>query len=197
MALDLDPAHLPTLAALRVIAIDAADWDRAARYLDQEQINTEAPRARASLLVELGKLRDEMLGEHEQAVQAYELALQSDPDNEDAAMPLVNEYMNTEQWPRAEPLAEMLAKKAASASAASSTACRTQLRQGARRAQQERAGCRPGPAPPVDLTDQETIWEQLATFFFEKLVLHLLIGTVLLDWILENGRMSRYPVSVP
>ena len=112
MALDLDPAHLATLAALRVIAVDAADWDRAARYLDQEQMNTEAPRARARLLVELGKLRDEMLGEHDQAVQAYELALQSDPDNEDAALPLVNDYVATEQWQRAEPLAEMLAKKA-------------------------------------------------------------------------------------
>lgn len=111
MALDLDPAHLPTLAALRVIAIDNADWDRAARFLDQEQQNTEAPRARARLLVELGKLRDEMLGEHDLAVQAYELALQSDADNEDAAMPLLTEYVNTEKWWRAEPLAEMLVKK--------------------------------------------------------------------------------------
>lgn len=111
MALDLDPAHVPTLAALRVIAIDAADWDRAARYLDQEQMNTEAPRAKAKLLVELGKLRDEMLGEHDLAVQAYELALSSDGDNEDAAMPLVTEYVNTTQWQRAKPLAEMLAKK--------------------------------------------------------------------------------------
>ena len=111
MALDLDPAHLPTLAALRIIAIDSADWDRAARYLDQEQMNTEAPRARAKLLVELGKLREEMLGEHDLAVQAYELALQCDGDNEDAALPLVNEYVTTEQWSKAEPLAEMLAKK--------------------------------------------------------------------------------------
>jgi tetratricopeptide (TPR) repeat protein len=112
MALDLDPTHLPTLAALRVIAIDSADWDRAARYLDQEQVNTEAPRAKAKLLVELGKLRDEMLGEHEMAVQAYELALASDGDNEEAALPLVNEYVATQQWQRAEPLAELLAKKA-------------------------------------------------------------------------------------
>ncbi|MEJ7733906.1 MAG: tetratricopeptide repeat protein, partial [Polyangiaceae bacterium] len=112
MALDLEPSHLPTLAALRVIAIDAADWDRAARYLDQEQLNTEAPRARARLLVELGKLRDEMLGEHDAAVNAYELALQSDHDNEDAALPLLEEYVATEQWQKGEPLAEMLAKKA-------------------------------------------------------------------------------------
>jgi tetratricopeptide (TPR) repeat protein len=111
MALDLDPTHLPTLAALRVIAVDSADWDRAARYLDQEQLNTPTPRARARLLVELGKLREEMIGEHELAIQAYELALQCDPDNEDAAMPLCAEYVATEQWERAELLAEMLAKK--------------------------------------------------------------------------------------
>ncbi|APR78089.1 TPR domain protein [Minicystis rosea] len=111
MALDLDPTHLPTLSALRVIAVDSADWDRAARYLDQEQMNTEAPRAKAKLLVELGKLREEMLGEHDLAVQAYEMALASDGDNEDAALPLVNEYVNTTQWGRARPLAEMLARK--------------------------------------------------------------------------------------
>jgi tetratricopeptide (TPR) repeat protein len=111
MALDLDPAHLPSLAALRTIAIDEADWDRAARYLEQEQMNTQAPRARAKLLVELGKLRDEMLSEHELAVQAYELAMQCDEDCEEAALPLVEEYIRAERWPEAEPLAEMLVKK--------------------------------------------------------------------------------------
>jgi tetratricopeptide (TPR) repeat protein len=111
MALDLDPTHLPTLAALRTIAIDESDWDRAARYLEQEQANTQAPRARAKLLVELGKLRDEMLSEHELAVQAYELAIQSDPDSEEAALPLVEEYIRTERWQQAEPLAELLVKK--------------------------------------------------------------------------------------
>ena len=158
MALDLDPTHLPTLAALRVIAIDAADWDRAARYLDQEQMNTEAPRARAKLLVELGKLRDEMLGEHEQAVQAYELALSSDPDNEDAALPLVNEYVATQQWPRAEPLAEMLAKKSGKRERAEQHRLQNTLGQvlsalgkneGALKAYQT--------ALQLDLTDHETI----------------------------------------
>src|SRR5690606_1734191 len=59
MALDLDPKHAPSLAALRTIAVDEADWDAACRYLDQEQENTELPRQRARLLVELGKIRDE------------------------------------------------------------------------------------------------------------------------------------------
>ncbi len=112
MALDLDPSHLLTLAALRTIAVDEADWARAERYLDQEQANTQAPRARAKLLVELGKLRDDQLSEHESAVEAYELAMQSDEDCEDAALPLVEEYVRTERWVQAEPLAEMLVRKA-------------------------------------------------------------------------------------
>jgi tetratricopeptide (TPR) repeat protein len=111
MALDLDPTHLPTLAQLRTIAIDESDWDRAARYLEQEQLNTQAPRARARLLVELGKLRDDMLGEHDLAVQAYELAIQCDEDCEEAALPLVEEYIRSQRWAQAEPLAEMLVRK--------------------------------------------------------------------------------------
>ncbi|MBX3181172.1 MAG: tetratricopeptide repeat protein [Polyangiaceae bacterium] len=111
MALDLNPAHLPSLSALRTIAVDEADWDRAARYLDQEQLNTELPRQRAKLLVELGRLRDEMLGEHEAAVEAYELAMQCDEDCEEAALPLVEEYMQTGRYPEAEPLAELLVRK--------------------------------------------------------------------------------------
>jgi tetratricopeptide (TPR) repeat protein len=111
MALDLDPAHVPTLSALRTIAIDEQDWDRAARFLEQEQANTQAPRARAKLLVELGKLRDETLSEHELAMQAYELAIQCDPDSEEAALPLVEEYIRTERWAQAEPLAELLVRK--------------------------------------------------------------------------------------
>jgi tetratricopeptide (TPR) repeat protein len=112
MALDLDPAHLPTLAALRAIAADESDWDRAARYLNEEQINTQAPRARAKLLVELGRLRDEMLSEHESAIEAYALAMQCDDDCEEAALPLVEEYIRTERWTDAEPLAELLVRKA-------------------------------------------------------------------------------------
>src|SRR4030095_2091929 len=108
MALDLEPPQLATLAALRTIAVDESDWDRAARYLEQEQTNTQAPRARAKLLVELGKLRHEMLGEHDLAIQAYQQAMQCDEDCEEAALPLLEDYIKAERWQEGEPLAEML-----------------------------------------------------------------------------------------
>src|SRR4029453_9465336 len=75
------------------------------------QVNTQMPRARAKLLVEFGKLRDEMMGEHELAVQAYELAMQGDPDGVGAALALLEESIQSERGKGSEPLAEMLAKK--------------------------------------------------------------------------------------
>jgi tetratricopeptide (TPR) repeat protein len=120
-ALDLDPAHLPSLAALRQIALDTADWYEATQLLEQEQSHTAAPRQKAKLLVELGKLRDEMLGEHDLAVAAFEAAIAADPENEDAAMPLASEYVqrasdtgnpDASAWERAEPLLELLTRKA-------------------------------------------------------------------------------------
>ncbi len=111
MALDLDSSHLPTLAALRQIAVDTADYDKAARYLDQEQSYTQAPRQRARLLVELGKLREEMLGDHDSAVLAWEAAYEADPENEESALPLVDEYIARAEWARAEPLLDMLVRK--------------------------------------------------------------------------------------
>jgi tetratricopeptide (TPR) repeat protein len=111
MALDLDPSHLPTLAALRQIAMDNSDYDKAARYLDQEQSYTAAPRQRAKLLNELGKVREEMLGDHESAVLAWEAANEADPENEDAAQPLVDEYIAKSSWEKAEPLLDLLVRK--------------------------------------------------------------------------------------
>ncbi|MGH7293687.1 MAG: tetratricopeptide repeat protein, partial [Polyangiaceae bacterium] len=111
MALDLDPSHLQTLASLRQIALDSSDFDKAARYLDQEQSYTQSPRQRAKLLVDLGKLREEMLGDHASAVLAWEAGYEADPENEDAAAPLVDEYIASSDWARAEPLLDMLVRK--------------------------------------------------------------------------------------
>ncbi len=112
MALDLDASHLPTLGALRQIAMDNADYDKAARYIDQEQSYTPAPRQRARLLVELGRVREELLGDHESAVLAWEASQEADPENEDSAMPLADEYIARELWDRAEPLLDTLTRKA-------------------------------------------------------------------------------------
>lgn len=114
-ALDLDPSHIQSITALRTIAVDEADWDSACRYLEQEQQQTESGRQRARLLVELGKIRDEMLGEHDLAIEAYEQAIGLDSDCEEAGLPLVIEYGEKERWAEAAPLAEMLVRRSKNA----------------------------------------------------------------------------------
>lgn len=110
-ALDLDPSHLPSLAALRTIAIDEADWEGAAEFLNREQERTDAPRQRARLLVELGRIREDMLLDHAGAVAAFERAIGLDGECEDAALALVREYIAVERFADAGPLAEMLVRR--------------------------------------------------------------------------------------
>jgi tetratricopeptide (TPR) repeat protein len=110
-ALDLDPAHLQALGALKTIALGDEDWDAASRLLEQEVVYTQSERAKAKLLVELGRIRDERLGEHEAALEAYEQAVQNDSECEEAALPLLESYVLKEKWQQAEPLAELLVRR--------------------------------------------------------------------------------------
>ena len=159
MALDLDPSHLPTLAALRQIAIDAADYDKAARYLDQEQSYTTSPRQRARLLVELGKLRDEMLGDHdERGARVGGGATRPTRENEDAAMPLVDEYIAQQEWAKAEPLLDLLVRKSGKRERGEQHALQNKLGQVcAALGKDDKALKAYTAAHQLDLTDQATI----------------------------------------
>ncbi len=110
-ALDADPGHLPSLEAMRKIHLDMGDWLAAAKTLEQETQYTDNPRRTSELLVELGRIYDERLDEHDRAVQCYDAAQKQNPDNEDAALPLAEEYVKTERWAEAFPLLDMLVKR--------------------------------------------------------------------------------------
>src|SRR5690606_39505356 len=71
----------------------------------------QQPRRVAELLVELGRLYDERLEEHDRAITVWEAAQKQDPDNEDAALPLAEEYVRVERWADAYPLLDMLVKR--------------------------------------------------------------------------------------
>ncbi len=158
MALDLDPSHIATIAALRQIAIDAADHDKAARYYDQEQSYTTSPRQRARLLVDLGKLRDEMLGDHPSAVLAWEAAYEADPENEDAAMPLADEYIAQTEWAKAEPLLDLLVRKSGKRERGEQHALQNKLGQVCAALNKDDKALKAYTAAhQLDLTDQSTI----------------------------------------
>jgi tetratricopeptide (TPR) repeat protein len=112
-ALDLEPGHLSSLEAMRRIHLDSGDWLAAAKVLDQESHYQQQPRLVAKLLVELGRLYDERLDEHARAITSFEAALSKDADNEDAALPLAEEYTKTGRFAEAVPLLDSLVKRSA------------------------------------------------------------------------------------
>ncbi|WP_207633536.1 TraK domain-containing protein [Escherichia coli] len=74
---------------------------------------TAAPSSQSDCVwSELGRLREEMLGDHDSAVLAWEASQEADPENEESAMPLADEYITREAWDRAEPLLDTLTRKA-------------------------------------------------------------------------------------
>jgi tetratricopeptide (TPR) repeat protein len=110
-ALDVNPAHAPSLGAIRQIFQRRGDQYDAAQYLEREINATEAPRAKAKLYYELGRIWSEHLDERDKAVACFESSIKADPDQDDAAYPLVFHYAQTAQWEAAEPLAEILVRK--------------------------------------------------------------------------------------
>ncbi len=110
-AIDLDPAHLPSLEAMRRIHVDSGDWVAAARTLGLEIEHTENHRIRGTRLVELGRVRAERLDDEAGAVQAFEAAFAADPDNEDALLPLVDSYVANGRHEDAFPLLETLVQR--------------------------------------------------------------------------------------
>ncbi|MDH5674143.1 MAG: tetratricopeptide repeat protein [Myxococcales bacterium] len=107
-AIDIDPAHLPSLLAMRDIHVDEADWHAAARVLEQASEVEQPARKAAELRVDLGVIYDEQLSEHERAIEVFEDAIKLDPDSAGAAKPLVKEYVDAERFADAEPLLKML-----------------------------------------------------------------------------------------
>ena len=110
-ALDVEPGHLSSLEAMRRIHLDEGDWLAASKVLEQETQYQENARVVSRLLVDLGRLYDERLDEHDRAIEVYEQAIQKDPDNEDAALPLAHEYYEGQRWDGAFPLLDMLVKR--------------------------------------------------------------------------------------
>ncbi|MDQ3031105.1 MAG: hypothetical protein M3Y87_01715 [Myxococcota bacterium] len=110
-ALDVEPGHLASLEAMRKIHLDGGDWLAAAKVLEQESQYQQQPRIVAKLLVDLGRLYEERLEEHDRAIAVWEAALKQDADNEDAALPLAEEYCKNARWADAVPLLDSLVKR--------------------------------------------------------------------------------------
>ncbi|HTU59580.1 MAG TPA: tetratricopeptide repeat protein, partial [Polyangiales bacterium] len=111
-AIELDPNHVPSYEEMRTIHLDAAEYVSAARALARMAEIETNPKRSAQYRVELGNLYEEKLEEHGQAIQCFESAVHLDPDNVEAALPLVREYARSGRWKEAEPLLQLLVRAA-------------------------------------------------------------------------------------
>ena len=109
-ATDIDGTHLPSLQAMRDIHLDEGAFHAAVRVLERAAEAETVARKEAVLRVEMARIYELKLNEHEVAIQAFERALALDSDSVDAALPLVDEYMSTERYQEAEPLLQMLVR---------------------------------------------------------------------------------------
>lgn len=106
MAVDLDPGHIPSIAALRQIALDNADYDKAANYIDQGAQALQLCHDSGHVsLVELARLREEMLGPTTTAPYLHgKQRSELTPRMKKRRIHSPTEYIATEQWELAEPL---------------------------------------------------------------------------------------------
>ncbi len=104
--------HVPTLAALRVIAIDVGRLGPGgALPRPGADEHRRAPRQGASSSSSSASSGTTCSASTRSRCRRTRWRSRAIRDNEDAAMPLLNEYVSTERWAQAEPLAEMLVRK--------------------------------------------------------------------------------------
>ena len=106
-AVAADPANATAWNALLWDARSADDVARTARYLEERATKTELPRARAAAFVELAELRTK-LGDDGGAREAYEQAALADPNNESAAIQVINPLLAEGRYAEAEPLCDVV-----------------------------------------------------------------------------------------
>ena len=110
-ALQINPAYVPALAALKDIAAADKDWDTYVRYMVEEAEATEDPETKTELLYEAGKFFLETRNDPDRAEKFFSQALEVTPDYIDAARPLAELFFRKEDWPAAESVLEVVVAK--------------------------------------------------------------------------------------
>ncbi len=89
-AVELDPGHRQALAQLRQLYAAKERWDRYLAVAQQEMELSMRPFERASFFTEVGKVWLHKLGDPQQAVAQFELALEADAEHAEALLGLAD-----------------------------------------------------------------------------------------------------------
>ncbi len=111
LALDEDPRYLPSIEALRDMAYEDEDWRTAIQFLKRQEEASLELADKAKALLEIGKIYRDKEDDPLTASTYFERCVELDPENVEAAEPLVEMYLHEQRWERAEPLLDMLVKK--------------------------------------------------------------------------------------
>jgi tetratricopeptide (TPR) repeat protein len=110
-ALELDSTYRPAIRALVRRARESRDWAALASALELEAAVLEHPPARAISWYRIGQVREEWLGDADEAIAAYQRALDNRAGYRPARVALARLYGERGDWTR---LLQMLTEEAAS-----------------------------------------------------------------------------------
>jgi tetratricopeptide (TPR) repeat protein len=111
-ALNLDPAHLPTMNALTKLYKKAGDWQKAANMMGRAEQYTVHPMEKIRLLYEAAAIFDKKLHDPQRATEYYAATIALDPEHVEAGEPLAEFYFQDKKWRELEPVLDMLVRKA-------------------------------------------------------------------------------------
>jgi len=107
-ALELDPDHGPTWEALEGLYERTENWEGLIDLYTSAAEDTRDLTQKARYYARAGSVYDKELDERRRALDFYEKALEEDPRELEAAEPLIELYLEEDEWERAVPLIEMV-----------------------------------------------------------------------------------------
>ena len=110
-ALDIEPGHLPSIQALKNIAVQKGDHPERLHWLRAEATYTEDETRRTELHTETGVFLQETLADLEGAEAEFDKALAITFDHMPAARPLADIAYRDEKWQRAEQLLDIIVER--------------------------------------------------------------------------------------
>jgi tetratricopeptide (TPR) repeat protein len=117
-ALEIDPAYLPAIRALKGIYEVEQDWESYEKALLEEARQTEDPQERSEAFLSVARYY-EGREDRDNATKYYEEALKLVPDSLEAARPLADIYLSIETWDRCEKMLDIVTAKISQRYAAS------------------------------------------------------------------------------
>jgi tetratricopeptide (TPR) repeat protein len=111
-ALNLDPAHVPTMNALTGLYKRRGDWLKAATMMARAEQHTSHPLEKVRLLHEAATIFHGRLHDDARAAELYAAVIALDPEHVEAGEPLADFYFREQKWRELEPVIDMLVRKA-------------------------------------------------------------------------------------